>query len=202
MCFTPEREDLCQNRRKNSVSNVWRDSLSPSLHLFKELKQMCRLIILRGNSGSGKTTIAKELQRKFGSNTLLISQDAIRREMLMVSDGPDTPAIPMLKELLRYGKTHCETVILEGIMVADWYHPLFELAKELFGKNIYAYYFDIPFEETLKRHKTRAKSSEFGEEAMKEWWVEKDYSDVLDETAITADKDKDTIVQEICSAIG
>lgn len=197
MCFTPEREDLCQNRRKNSVSNVWRDSLSPSLLLFKELKQMCRLIILRGNSGSGKTTIAKELQRKYGSNTLLISQDAIRREMLMVSDGPDTPALPMLKELLRYGKDHCETVILEGIMVADWYRPLFELAKEFFGKNIYAYYFDIPFEETLKRHRTRAKSSEFGEEAMREWWVEKDYSDVLDETPITADKDKEIIVQEI-----
>jgi len=162
---------------------------------------MCRLIILRGNSGSGKTTIAKELQRKFGSNTLLISQDAIRREMLMVSDGPDTLALPMLKELLQYGRTHCETVILEGIMVADWYRPLFELAKELFGKNIYAYYFDIPFEETLNRHKTRAKNSEFGEEAMREWWVEKDYSDVLDETAITADKDKETIVQEICQAI-
>ena len=162
---------------------------------------MCRLIILRGNSGSGKTTIAKELQRKFGSNTLLISQDAIRREMLMVSDGPDTLALPMLKELLRYGKDHCGTVILEGIMVADWYRSLFELAKELFGKNIYAYYFDIPFEETLKRHKTRAKSSEFGEEAMRDWWVEKDYSDVLDETTITADKDKETIIQEICRAL-
>ena len=119
----------------------------------------------------------------------------------MVSDGPDTLAIPMLKELLRYGKDHCETVILEGIMVSDWYRPMFELAKELFGKNIYAYYFDIPFEETLKRHKTRAKSSEFGEEAMRDWWVEKDYSDVLDETPITADKDKETIIQEICRAI-
>jgi predicted kinase len=167
----------------------------------KGFEQMCRLIILRGNSGSGKTTIAKELQRKFGSNTLLISQDAIRREMLMVSDGPDTPALPMLEDLLRYGRAHCETIILEGIMVSDWYRPLFELAKVLFGKNIYAYYFDIPFEETLKRHETRAKSSEFGEEAMREWWVEKDYSDVLDETPITADKDKETIVQEIYGSI-
>ena len=72
---------------------------------------MCKLIILRGNSGSGKTTIAKELQKIIGSNTLLVSQDAVRREMLMVSDGPDTKALPMLKELLRYGKDHCETVI-------------------------------------------------------------------------------------------
>ncbi len=162
---------------------------------------MYRLIILRGNSGSGKTTIAKELQKIIGINTLLISQDVIRREMLMVKDGPDTMALPMLKELLRYGKDHCETVILEGILVADWYHSLFELAKDLYGNNIYAYYFDIPFEETLRRHKTRAKHSEFGEEIMREWWVEKDYSDVLDEITITADKNKEDIIQEIYNSI-
>ena len=162
---------------------------------------MNKLIILRGNSGSGKTTIAKELQRKMGSNTLLISQDVIRREMLMVKDGPDTMALPMLKELLIYGRNHCETVILEGILVGEWYRSLFEQAKELYGNNIYAYYFDIPFEETLKRHKTRAKSEEFGEEEMREWWVEKDYVDILDEVIITEDKDKETIVQEVYSAI-
>lgn len=30
---------------------------------------MGKLIILRGNSGSGKTTVARELQRIFGRNT-------------------------------------------------------------------------------------------------------------------------------------
>ena len=39
---------------------------------------MSKLIILRGNSGSGKTTIAKELQKLFGKNTLIFSQDIIR----------------------------------------------------------------------------------------------------------------------------
>ena len=162
---------------------------------------MNKLIILRGNSGSGKTTIAKELQRKMGSNTLLISQDVIRREMLMVKDGPDTMVLPMLKEILIYGRNHCETVILEGILVGEWYRSLFEQAKELYGNNIYAYYFDIPFEETIKRHKTRPQSKEFGEEAMREWWVDKDYSEVLNETAITADKDEESIIQEIYSKI-
>ena len=42
---------------------------------------MQKLIILRGNSGSGKTTIAKALQKKFGRNTMIISQDMIRRKM-------------------------------------------------------------------------------------------------------------------------
>ena len=49
--------------------------------------RMNKLIILRGNSGSGKTTIAKELQQVFGNNTMLISQDVIRRDMLKVKDG-------------------------------------------------------------------------------------------------------------------
>lgn len=41
--------------------------------------QTHKLIILRGNSGSGKTTIAKELQKVFGRNTMIISQDVVLR---------------------------------------------------------------------------------------------------------------------------
>ncbi len=37
-----------------------------------------KLIILRGNSGSGKTTTAKALQKKFGHGTMLISQDVVK----------------------------------------------------------------------------------------------------------------------------
>jgi len=155
------------------------------------------LIILRGNSGSGKTTVAKELQKRFGRNTMLISQDNIRREMLNVEDGKDTKAIPLMKKLLEYGNEHSDVVILEGIMNADWYHPLFEFATELFGKEIYAYYFDVPFEETLKRHQTRSKCREFGEKEMRRWWREKDFSDVLNEKRITSDMNMENIVTEI-----
>ena len=162
---------------------------------------MKNLIVLRGNSGSGKTTVAKELQCRFGCNTMYISQDMIRREILRVKDGENTLALPLLKELLIYGNQHSDIVILEGIMYADWYKPLFELAVELYDKNIYAYYFDLPFEETIRRHQTRAKCEEFGEEALRKWWREKDYSDVLSEINITAEKDKESIIQEIYDAV-
>ena len=162
---------------------------------------MRKLVILRGNSGSGKSTVAKELQSMLGNNTMLISQDMVRREILKVSDGKDTKALPLLKQLLRYGYDHSEVVILEGIMVADWYSPLFELAVSLYGEDVYAYYFDLPFEETVKRHKTRAKAGSFGEEAMKEWWVEKDYSDVLNESKIPEELSKENIVQMILNHI-
>ena len=76
---------------------------------------MKKLVILRGNSGSGKTTVARALQRKIGFNTMLISQDEIRRNMLWVKDGIDTKALPLMIELLKYGNEHSDIVILEGI---------------------------------------------------------------------------------------
>lgn len=122
---------------------------------------MGKLIILRGNSGSGKTTVAKALQKKLGRNTMLISQDEVRRNMLWVDDGIDTKVLPLMAELLRYGREHSEFSILEGIMYDEWYRSLFELANELYGSNVYAYYFDLSFEETVRRHNTR--NREFGE---------------------------------------
>lgn len=99
---------------------------------------MSTLIILRGNSGSGKSSVAKVLQREIGRNTLLVSQDVIRREMLWAHDGKDTAALPLLMTLLQYGNSHCEYVILEGILNAGWYKPLFEAAVETFEKRIFA----------------------------------------------------------------
>ena len=162
---------------------------------------MRKLIILRGNSGSGKTTIAKELQNRFGGNTMLISQDVIRRDMLKVKDGENTQALPLMKELLIYGSNHSNVVILEGIMYADWYKPLFELAVKLYGTEVYAYYFDLTFEETLKRHQTKPNCHEFGEEAMRRWWREKDFSDVLNEVTITDEEDMESIVTEIVDTV-
>lgn len=69
---------------------------------------MHKLIILRGNSGSGKTTVSKELQKKFGKNTMYISQDMVRRQILMVDDGNDTLALSLMKEMLSYGSRNSE----------------------------------------------------------------------------------------------
>lgn len=64
---------------------------------------MGKLIILRGNSGSGKTTVAKELQKKFGYNTMPISQDEIRRNILWVKDGIKWEILLWLYHINDYG---------------------------------------------------------------------------------------------------
>lgn len=165
------------------------------------MNKKSKIIILRGNSGSGKTTAAKALRNKFGHGTLLISQDVIRREMLWVKDGMGTKALSLLLELVKYGRENCDVVILEGILNANWYSGLFEQIKIEFDSWIYAYYYELPFKETLIRHQTKPNCNEFGEEEMKLWWKEKDYIGIIPEKIITIefslDRTVDMIFQDV-----
>lgn len=146
----------------------------------------CKLILLRGNSGSGKTTLAHMLQHKLGRGTLVISQDVIRRNMLWAKDTKDGPAVPLLINLVQYGRRHCEYVILEGILFSETYEALFRyIQSEYAAEDIHAYYYDIPFEETLRRHETKPNRADFGPEAMRDWWKEKDYIGYLPEKTLT-----------------
>ncbi|WP_250228632.1 kinase [Anaeropeptidivorans aminofermentans] len=158
---------------------------------------MSKIIILRGNSGSGKSTVGKALQKKIGRGTLLIGQDTIRREMLWVSDEPKNQAIDLIINLVSYGHQNCKFVILEGILYADIYEALFRKVEELFAENIFAYYFLLPFEETLKRHKLRPKLYEFGEAEMRRWWRDKDYLVNIHEKKLYKEMNLNEIVELI-----
>lgn len=155
---------------------------------------MSKLVIIRGNSGSGKTTVAKGLQKKLGHGKMLISQDVVRREMLYVKDGEKPKVEELLFQLAMYGKNNCDVVILEGILNSKWYNNLFERLLNEFENNIFAYYFDIPFEETLERHKQKPNAHEFGEAEMREWWHEKDLLQCIPETLLGQELEKDEIV--------
>lgn len=149
---------------------------------------MSRLVILRGNSGSGKTTVAKMLQEKFGPNTMLISHDMIRMQILHVWSAEGVrKSLPLMIALLRYGRRNSEITILEGILPYEDYKPLFEAALEEYGENIFSYYYDISFEETLRRHQTKPNRDEFGEADMRRWWKEKDFLEIIPQTVLDED---------------
>lgn len=139
---------------------------------------MPKLIILRGNSGSGKTTVSKILQEKFGRNTMLISHDMIRRQIL---NAKEAEALPLIMQLVKYGRQNSDITILEGILPMEVYKPLFELAIQEYGTDIFAFYYDLPFEETIRRHKTKPNREEFGEQDMRRWWKEKDFIHMIPE---------------------
>jgi len=95
---------------------------------------------------------------------MLISHDLIRMKMLHVFEKEGIEkSLPLLINLLQYGKLHSEYTILEGILPSKEFASVFDTAIAEFGTNIFAYYYDLPFEETLQRHNTKPNKHDFGE---------------------------------------
>lgn len=153
----------------------------------------CKLIIIRGNSSSGKSTIAMRLQREMGYGTMLIQQDVVRREMLRVKDTQGNPAVQLIGDLAIFGHTIDNDVIIEGILTADRYADMLRHLIDRFDES-FVYYFDIPFEETVRRHATKPNAHEFGEEDMRRWWNERDVLDSNNDRMITHDMSEDEIM--------
>ena len=108
----------------------------------------------------------------------------VRMEILHAKD---VEALPLIMQLLRYGRRNSDITILEGILPVEVYMPLFEMAIQEYGKDIYAFYYDLPFEETLRRHATKPNKADFGEQDMRRWWNEKDFINIIPEKIITKD---------------
>jgi cytidylate kinase len=163
---------------------------------------MQKLIIIRGNSGGGKSTIAVKLQNKMGYKTMLISQDVIRRQILRVQDKPGNVSIQLIYNLALYGMTIGYNVIIEGILRRDIYGDMLLNLIQNFTGSSFVYYFDITLEETIRRHETKQNSHEFGESEMRSWWIEKDYLKVVGEVCITDELHEDETIQLIYQQVG
>jgi len=165
-----------------------------------------KLIIIRGNSGSGKTTIAKEVRTRIGDglsdDTMLVQQDTLRRDILRERDMLDKRSVIELIELVvEFGRQQERTVVLEGILSAKKYGGMLNKLASRFDE-AHVYYLDVPFEETLVRHASKPNAHEFGEKEMREWWNEKDYLGTPGEKILHKELGLDDIVSEIINDIG
>ncbi len=70
------------------------------------------------------------------------------------------------------------------------------MAKNEF-ENIFAYYYDLSFEETLLRHSTKPNCKDFGKSDMKKWFLEKDFLEVLEEKVLTKELSLSEVVELI-----
>lgn len=160
-----------------------------------------RLIIIRGNSASGKTTIARRLQFELGYTTMLVSQDVIRRDILRVKDFAGNPAIELIYNTVMYGNKIGYDVVLEGILANKHYGIMLQKLIGNFEGDIFAYYLDIPFEETLKRHATKPNNTDYGEAEMWQWWNEADYLGVEQEVCFDESQTVEQILAQITRAV-
>ncbi|MFD1937434.1 MULTISPECIES: AAA family ATPase [Nonomuraea] len=161
-----------------------------------------RLVVLRGNSGSGKTTAARALRAAYGRRGLaVVGQDVVRRDILREHDRPDGVNIGLIDTITRYSLEHGHHVVLEGILAADRYAPMLAALERDHAGRAEFFYLDVPLEETLRRHATRPQCAEFGEELMREWYVERDLLPDTDERIIDQDSSLDDTVDLLMGAL-
>ncbi len=162
-----------------------------------------RLITLRGNSGVGKTTVARALQASRPRGEIaLLSQDVVRREVLGARDAPGNPAIDLLDLMARFALERGASVVLEGILVPERYGDLLcGLASDHRGLTL-SYLWDVPIEETLRRHATKRPKPNFGEAEMRSWWNGHAPVDGLAEQLIGAAESPDQTTARIARDCG
>jgi predicted kinase len=158
-----------------------------------------RLVVIRGNSGSGKTATAREVRRRAGRGTALIEQDHLRRIILREhgGGGDDRVAPGFIATMVRAALGGGYHVVLEGILDSGQYGtPLRNLIDEHPGPAA-VFYMDVSFDETVRRHQRRAEPIPVTPETMRGWYTARDVLGVANETVIPESMAFDDVVSMI-----
>lgn len=143
-----------------------------------------RLIVIRGNSGSGKSTVANALQDTYGRGLALVSQDLLRRVVLRERDTPDAVNIGLIDQVVRYSLAHGYHVVLDGILAARRYEPMLAGITRQHAGLSYFYYLDCSLAETLRRHETRPMRAEVSPAMLRDWYRHRDLLTTVAERVI------------------
>ncbi len=145
-----------------------------------------RLIVLRGNSASGKSTIAAGLRDRFGRGLAIVGQDNLRRVVLRERDRPGAANIGLIDTVARYALDAGYHVVIEGILYADRYGGMLTRLRADHRGPAHAYYLQVPFEETLARHATKPDLVDVTERDLRSWYRPLDLLPDATETVIDA----------------
>ncbi|MFE6905834.1 AAA family ATPase [Streptomyces erythrochromogenes] len=149
-----------------------------------------RLVVVRGNSASGKSSVAAGIRDRFGRGLALVGQDNLRRTVLRERDVPGGANIGLIDAVARYALDAGYHVVVEGILYADRYGDMLAgLLRDHRGVSR-CYYLDIPIEETLTRHSSKADPDYLArvtELELRSWYRERDLLPGGVETVVGAD---------------
>ncbi|MGO4457918.1 AAA family ATPase [Streptomyces sp. M-16] len=164
-----------------------------------------RLVVVRGNSASGKSSVAAGIRDRFGRGLALVGQDNLRRTVLRERDRPGAANIGLIDSVARYALDAGYHVLVEGILSADRYGTMLtRLLADHRGVSC-CYYLDIPIAETLLRHATKADPAyraQVTERELRDWYRERDLLPGGVETVIGADSTLDGTVGLIMRETG
>lgn len=161
-----------------------------------------RLVLLRGNSASGKSSIAAGIRERFGRGLALVGQDNLRRIVLRERDRPGGANIGLIDTVARYSLDAGYHVVLEGILYADHYGPMLRQLRADHRGPTHGYYLDIAFDETLRRHATKPQADELGETELRTWYRPRDLLPDGAESVIGADSSLAGTIDRIMTETG
>jgi hypothetical protein len=105
----------------------------------------------------------------------IVSQDNLRRVVLREHDLPgDAANIGLIDFTARHAIRSGFHVIVEGTLRADHYGAMLTALIGDYAGQAFAYYLDIPFEETLRRHQHKTEAVKYGETEMRRWYRRRD----------------------------
>lgn len=145
-------------------------------------------MVIRGNSGSGKSTTAREVRRRYGRGAALIEQDHVRRIVLREHGDVDEPVAPRLITVMaRSALDAGYHVILEGILSAGSYGPLLRALVTEHPGPAATFWMQVGFDETVRRHERRDPPIPVTAAMMRAWYTDRDLlgvpgEQVIDET--------------------
>ncbi|GAB4050947.1 kinase [Catellatospora paridis] len=160
------------------------------------------LVVIRGNSGSGKSSIARAVRLACGRGCALVEQDHLRRIILRELDGPGGLAPDFIDHTVRYLLDNGYHVVLEGILRDDKYGDMLRALLAAHRGTSSAFYLDIPFDETVRRHGTRPQVTDFTPDQMRGWYRERDVLGVDGEHVIGPESTFDDSVALIAARSG
>ncbi|XIG72392.1 kinase (plasmid) [Streptomyces sp. SGAir0957] len=146
-----------------------------------------RLVIVRGNSGSGKSSVAAGMRERFGHGLALVSQDNLRCVVLCENDRPGAANIGLIDVVARYALTAGYHAVIEGVLYAEHYSDILAQLRADHRGVSHGYYLDMPFAETLARHATKPGLAHISEAQLRSWYREHDLLPRAMETVIGAD---------------
>lgn len=157
-----------------------------------------KLIIIRGNSGSGKSIVAEKLRESLGGKTAVVGQDTLRRTILMETDSlQNTDIIGLLQQTVIYCLDKGYSVIVEGILSKPKYRNVLVELMEYAPCESHVFYLDVSIEETVRRHVTKPIATEVSEEKLRSWYQPKNYLDVPGEVIIDETSTLEETVERI-----
>jgi predicted kinase len=164
--------------------------------------RVSHLVIIRGNSAAGKSTLALNLQLALGYGTANLGEDHLRREILREHAAPDGDNIEFIAHTARYCLSIGYNVILEGVLYAPYCRAmLHQLIKDHAGPS-HLFYLDVPVEETLQRHGLRPRSGGVRPDQIREWYKPLDLLGTPGEIIIDARPGTSEVLAAVLERIG